>query len=121
LAGVTQTRVTFEVSGTAPRPRIKISSTLDNELNGILRNAAKSEMDALEGKLKSRVNGLVDGDRSQLAGLLDGRLKPIGEKLGGQEKALDALRDRLENALRGTAGATGSSDLKKIKSLFKKR
>jgi hypothetical protein len=64
---------------------------------------------------------LVDGDRSQLAGLLDGRLKPIGEKLGGQEKALDALRDRLENALRGTAGADGSSDLKKIKSLFKKR
>lgn len=121
LAGVTQTRVTFEVSGTAPRPRIKISSTLDNELNGILRNAAKSEMDALEGKLKSRVNGLVDGDRSQLAALLDGRLKPIGEKLGGQEKALDALRDRLENALRGTAGADGSSDLKKIKSLFKKR
>ncbi|MBL0351104.1 MAG: TIGR03545 family protein [Elusimicrobia bacterium] len=121
LAGVTHTRVTFEVSGTATQPRIKISSTLDKELNGILKNAAKGEMDALEGKLKSRVSGLVDGDRSQLAGLLDGRLKPIGEKLGGQEKSLDAIKDRLENSIRGAAGPGASPDLKNIKSLFKKR
>lgn len=113
---------TVKVSGPVSAPRLSLRSSLDQELARAAGETAKAELDAARAKIQARIDSLVGERIKGLAGEGEKALGPAAGLLGQQEKSLQAIENKIKDAL-AKSSATGGGDkpLKDLKGLFKKK
>jgi uncharacterized protein (TIGR03545 family) len=127
VTGISRAEAAFHVAGTLTSPNIRLTTTLDDQLNAAVRQALQKQLDGLKDQARERLEELVGGEQKKLQELIDRHVGGLSAKLGLKDKDLGGLEGQAQKIVddlksQGTKSLLGDSqDLRKLMNLFKKR
>ncbi len=136
LSGVNALNIGVRVSDTISSPNLKITSSIDNQLNDAVKQVLQKQLDELKAQVQRRVDELIKGERQKLLDMVNNRTGGVTEKLNQKDGALKAAQDQVQKAMDdlkkkaassapipglGGGDSNGKPAVPDLKKLFKKK